>query len=46
MSAGEKNLGDKKYTLDKVELDWCSVGKPFVKTEGITLFDARIKLAK
>ena len=46
MSAGEKNLDPKKYTLNTLEFDWNTVGAPFVKVEGNTLVDARLKLAK
>lgn len=46
MSAGEKHIEDKKYTLDTLEFEWNSVGLPFVNEEGKTLTDVRLKLAK
>ncbi len=46
MSAGEKHIEAKKHTLDTLEFDWNAVGCPFVKVEGNTLVDARLKLAK
>ena len=46
MSAGEKNLDVKKRTLDTLEFGWNTVGSPFVKVEGNTLVEARLKLAK
>ena len=46
MSAGEKHIEPRKYTLDTLEFDWNAVGSPFVKGEGNTLTDARLKLAK
>ena len=46
MSAGEKHIEPKKYTLDTVEFDWNPVGNPFLRADGIILKDVRLKLAK
>ena len=46
MSAGEKHIEPKKYTLDTVEFDWNPVGNPFIRADGIILKDVHLKLAK